>query len=1349
MKKVFGRRILFISILAAFSLASPAHGQTPTLVHHVAGGNIGSSNTINTYTLPSADFAQAGNTFIVSVVMPSGKSANVADDKGDSFTKLLCGDDGSSNVCSYCASGITAGARVITVTPTSASSSISFVISEFNNTSCALDGSSQNSGSGSSIASGSFTTTSASDLIYQYTISDSENPSSWTPGAGFSKLSSQDQDGQYAQWQVQNSPGAINPTHSFTGTIGWNTLAFALKPTNSGSPIQAGIRVVRIQQNDFNNSTASYTIDAPCSGNLAVLAIPGANTTISSVTDTNGNSWHVDNSINGTTIAHADNAVCSLTMKVTIQFAAAVSQDIALFYDVKGAASPAYDAPCSKAVTGNQPGGPGTFDGTTITPSTSNGLIISTLGLDNNFIADMPGPPGGLYDAGNPLPFIPIDTAYQNNGWGHAFYTSTSPITVQWTTANGAGDIWDNVTSCYSGAAAGSQPTASATPGSVTFANTQVGVTSAVTNIQITNNSSNGDSLTINSFTVSSGNSGDFFVVAPTSGSPACNLSTATMVAAGSSCFVGVNFKPTAAGQRSSTLVFGDNTASAQGTVSLSGTGVSSGASSVAATAGTPQNAKINAAFATTLQATVKDGSGAGVSGASVTFTAPASGASGTFSGGTASATVTTDSNGIATAPTFAANSIVGSYVVNATVGGVGTPAAFSLTNTAGSAATIATSSGTPQSVPVNTAFATLQAVVTDSGGNAVSGVTVTFTAPASGASGTFPGTLSTVAAVTSASGVASAPIFTANATLGSYTVNATVTGVASSAAFSLTNLASAPASITATSGTPQSVAINAVFAALKATVKDSGGNGVSGAIVVFTAPATGASGNFTGGTVSASVSTDATGVATAPTFTANSTAGSYTVNAKANGLATLAAFSLTNLPGAPTIASLSPSNTTAGGPGFTLTVNGTNFAAASVVSFNGTAETTTLVSATQLSAAVTSADIANAGVVNVVVSTPGVGGGTSGNAAFTINNPRPLLSSLSPASASAGSAAFTLTVNGTGFINGATVSFNGVTKSTTFVSSTQVTAAITAADIATAGTVMVSVVNPAPSAGPSAPISFAIGGSQPTISSVTSSGKTHAPGGAALTLVVNGTNFVSNSVVNFGAKAETTTFVSSTQLSAAIPASDVTTSGNVSVSVTNPPPGGGTSSTSVVFTVDGFTMSGPGVPSTVQAGQQAGIALTLSPTANGFSNVASFSVSGLPSATTAAFSPSSVTPNNASVPVTLTVTTTATTAMAPRIEMPWTPRLIPGLMLWVSVLLAVICSMLLFRRTERVRRFATILPLALLLLTGVVLSGCAGLTGGTVSPKILGTPPGSSQLVIKATSGTMTQSVTVTLTVQ
>jgi hypothetical protein len=108
---------------------------------------------------------------------------------------------------------------------------------------------------------------------------------------------------------------------------------------------------------------------------------------------------------------------------------------------------------------------------------------------------------------------------------------------------------------------------------------------------------------------------------------------------------------------------------------------------------------------------------------------------------------------------------------------------------------------------------------------------------------------------------------------------------------------------ITTTAGTPQSTKVNTAFpVALQATVKESG-TALSGVSVTFTPPASNvASGTFTGGTP-ATVSTNGSGVATAPTFTANAIAGGpYIVAASVTGLASTADFSLTNTPPTVTI---------------------------------------------------------------------------------------------------------------------------------------------------------------------------------------------------------------------------------------------------------------------------------------------------------------------------------------------------------------------------------------------------------------------------------------------------------------
>ncbi|MBY0502302.1 MAG: hypothetical protein K2X03_00225 [Bryobacteraceae bacterium] len=322
---------------------------------------------------------------------------------------------------------------------------------------------------------------------------------------------------------------------------------------------------------------------------------------------------------------------------------------------------------------------------------------------------------------------------------------------------------------------------------------------------------------------------------------------------------------------------------------------------SIAINAGNNQSAAISTAFGAPLSVIVKDAGQNVISGVVVNFAVPGSGASASIAGGV---TATTLASGIATSGAVSANSTVGPYAVTVTIPsapGV-TGVTFNLTNTAGPAATISATTGGGQSTSVTTAFGTpLTATVVDAGGNPVSGVTVRFLAPGSGASASFA-TVNT--AVTGVNGIATSTVATANVTAGAYNIVVSVPAVPAVASVNvgLTNTAGPAATITATGGTPQSAAINAAFAtALSATVRDANNNPVSGVTVQFSVPGNGPSAAFAGG-VNTAV-TDASGVATTTAvLTANGTAGTYNVVATVPAVPSVtgANFSLTNGAGAP-----------------------------------------------------------------------------------------------------------------------------------------------------------------------------------------------------------------------------------------------------------------------------------------------------------------------------------------------------------------------------------------------------------------------------------------------------------------
>jgi len=125
-------------------------------------------------------------------------------------------------------------------------------------------------------------------------------------------------------------------------------------------------------------------------------------------------------------------------------------------------------------------------------------------------------------------------------------------------------------------------------------------------------------------------------------------------------------------------------------------------------------------------------------------------------------------------------------------------------------------------------------------------------------------------------------------------------------------------------------------------------------------------------------------------------------------------------------------------------------------------------------------------------------------------------------------------------------VAWNGSVRPTTVVSATQLTASITAADIATAGTAAVDVVQG--SLRSTNQLSFTTNAAPPTLTSISSN--TIGAGSAGFDLTVNGTGFTNSAQVAWNGTPLTTTFVSTTQLKAAVPAANVASTGSAKIDV-------------------------------------------------------------------------------------------------------------------------------------------------------------------------------------------------------
>jgi trimeric autotransporter adhesin len=180
------------------------------------------------------------------------------------------------------------------------------------------------------------------------------------------------------------------------------------------------------------------------------------------------------------------------------------------------------------------------------------------------------------------------------------------------------------------------------------------------------------------------------------------------------------------------------------------------------------------------------------------------------------------------------------------------------------------------------------------------------------------------------------------------------------------------------------------------------------------------------------------------------------------------------------------------------------------------------------------------------------------------------VISTVSPNSFAAGSAASAITVSGSGFTTSSSVEWNGAPLTTSYSSipnssgvSAELIATVPAADLVTPGAASITVNTPDSNPPLSNTVTVDVDAPVPTLSSVyPNAGPINTP--AAVTLT--GTGFVSTTSASVNGVTIPGTVTSSTEISSTIPASSLSLPGNLNIAVTTPSPGGGTSA-SLLFT--------------------------------------------------------------------------------------------------------------------------------------------------------------------------------------
>ncbi len=439
-------------------------------------------------------------------------------------------------------------------------------------------------------------------------------------------------------------------------------------------------------------------------------------------------------------------------------------------------------------------------------------------------------------------------------------------------------------------------------------------------------------------------------------------------------------------------------------------------------------------------------------------------------------------------------------------------------------------------------------------------------------------------------------------------------------------------------------------------------------------------------------------------------------------------------------LASLSPVSANLNDPQTPLAVTGNGFTNSSTVQFNGAALTTSFVDANHLTATIPVSALMAAAAIPVTVKDASI----SNALTFTVLNPAPALNSISPMTATA-EMDLSLTVNGTGFVNGTQVQLDGSGVPTVFNSATQVTANIPGPSLAQAGTHAIDVFSPQPGGGIETNFTLFLNVVNPVPAATQLMPTNVNAGSAGFTLMVNGSAFVPSSQIQWNGNPRTTTFVNTSQLTAAIPATDVGTSGTASVTVSNPAPGGGTSTPALTFTINqvGDFSFGPVSPSsrTVPAGQSAMYTIPVIGM-GGFTGMVTISCASLPAATNC----NSIVPNpvaaGSSTVMTIATTMRSTVPGAPsRRQRPWTIYVI-GLLPAALFLLTLALKM----KEARRRRLAFGLTIGLVAAFLALQIGCGGGGGGGGGG---GTPAGPYTITIVGQSGALNHTTNVQLIVQ
>lgn len=255
----------------------------------------------------------------------------------------------------------------------------------------------------------------------------------------------------------------------------------------------------------------------------------------------------------------------------------------------------------------------------------------------------------------------------------------------------------------------------------------------------------------------------------------------------------------------------------------------------------------------------------------------------------------------------------------------------------------------------------------------------------------------------------------------------------------------------------------------------------------------------------------------------------------------------IVNLITGPRLDSISPSTVEVNSGALELTLNGQGFSAGAIVKVSGSDLTPSANTPTQLKATVPDSLLSSLGDLSVKVINSN-GGPSIAKTLSVTTTPPPSVTGVDPSGIQRGSGDTAITVLGSAFKNGAVVRSDGVALQTSFADSAHVTATMTAAILAIAGPKAVSVTNPDNQSSGSVTLNVFL---LPSVSAL--SPPIANKGGGDLLLTIAGSNFQDGVKAKFDAVELATSFLSTTEIRATVPAALVAAAGSHTVAARNP----------------------------------------------------------------------------------------------------------------------------------------------------------------------------------------------------